>query len=106
LKQRREYAVESEKLPWKMSVNERVLVYMLNGSVVGGLVSGKSGQSVQLAEAFRVKEVVIRGTSELMRSRSGSLGAVEIPFTSISRWQSLPQDLQDTRATDNAIRNQ
>jgi len=67
---------------------------MLNGSIVGGFVLEKSSQSIRLSDAFRVKKEIVPGLAESIMTKAGTLGTIEIPYTSISHWHDLPSSLE------------
>ncbi len=77
----------------EFDLNQKVLLYLESGDMIGGNVAGKTKDILKLTQASRVREDWVAGISEMTLSRIGTAGDMDIPYASIIRWRQLPAGL-------------
>lgn len=70
-------------------LNERVAVFLHNGSIIGGFVLERTERYVRPRDAFEILEEKVTGPLGGVYGIWLSRGRVEIPFTSISHWMTF-----------------
>lgn len=76
-----------------LPVNERALIYQINGDIIGGFVIERTSTVIRMKDAFRVDEERVIGSAEPIYNREENIGRIEIPISTILRWKIPPRDL-------------
>ncbi|MDG7007568.1 MAG: hypothetical protein JRN06_04915 [Nitrososphaerota archaeon] len=69
--------------------NERVAVFLHNGTIIEGFVLERTERHVRPRDTFEILEEKVTGPLGEVYGRGLSRGRVKIPFTSISHWMTL-----------------
>jgi hypothetical protein len=72
----------------ELPLSEKVAVFLVDGRIIGGIVSERTKEWVRLTDAFDIHEYCADGRSAIYE-KGFSKGTVEIPFTGVTHWVKL-----------------
>ena len=81
---------DNSRLPGDTSLREKVMVYLLDGSIVGGVVLQRTSAAIRLSDAFDILEQQVSGGFGPYYFRGARRGNVEIPLTSVKMTRIMP----------------